>query len=256
MAGSNVFGRSENVALNAQTFKEFAGTRQEREMTVQGAVARTGILLAIVVASAASSWAVLVASGGAAVLWLIPAALTAFVLGLITCRNKQAAPVTAPIYAFLEGGVLGVISAFYETDYPGIVPNAILLTFGTLSGLLVVYKASGFQVTARFRAGILAATLGVVVVYFIDLALQLLGIPGIAFIHSTGIIGIGTSLVIVVIAALNLVLDFDLIEQGAAQGAPRYMEWYAAFGLMVTLIWLYLEVLRLLAMLASSSDDH
>jgi uncharacterized YccA/Bax inhibitor family protein len=150
----------------------------------------------------------------------------------------------------LEGLAIGGISAFFEAQFPGIVIQAVALTFGTLLCLLLVYKSGIIKVTANFRLGVVAATGGIAVIYLITIVLGLFGIR-MPYIHDSGLIGIGFSLFVVTIAALNLVLDFDFIENGAASGAPKFMEWYAAFGLMVTLIWLYLEILRLLAKIRS-----
>jgi len=169
--------------------------------------------------------------------------------------NREAARYSAPLYALLEGGLLGGLSAVVNAAYPGIVVHAVLLTIGTLCGLLFLYTASGFQVTAKFRAGILAATIAICLVYLANLVLHLVGFDGLPFIHQTGWAGIGFNLYVVMIAAVNLVLDFDLIESGAREGAPNYMEWYCAFGLLVTLIWLYLEVLEMLIRIYASSDD-
>ena len=153
---------------------------------------------------------------------------------------------TAPIYALLEGLVLGGLSATIELRYPGIAIQAVGLTFGTLFVLLMAYRSGLIKVTQKFRLGIVAATGGI---FFFYLAEMLLGFFGIQFtsINGAGPIGIGFSLVIVAIAALNLVLDFDFIEQGVQVCAPKYMEWYGAFGIIVTLVWLYLEILRLLS---------
>lgn len=257
MASSNVFGRSESMVLNSQTFQQIAGAEYEEAMTIRGTVNKTAILLTIVTVSATWSWLSVThdAGFGGFSLWLLLAMLGAFVVALITSANKWAAPFTAPIYAFLEGSVLGGISAIFEAAYPGLVIQAVFLTCGTLLGLLVVYRASSFRVTAKFRAGVVSATLAIFLVYVVNLILLLLGTEGLPFIHQSGLMGIGFSLFVVGIAVLNLVLDFDLIENGAREGAPRYMEWYAAFGLIVTLIWLYLEVLKLLGQLAASSDN-
>ena len=155
---------------------------------------------------------------------------------------------TAPIYAALEGLALGGISAVFESRYPGIVSQAVFLTFGTLAALLIAYRSGWIKATENFKLGVVAATGGIFFVYLISFVLSFFGVS-IPLIHGSGVFGILFSLFVVVIAALNLVLDFDFIEQGAEQGAPKYMEWFAAFGLMVTLIWLYLEVLRLLSKL-------
>jgi uncharacterized YccA/Bax inhibitor family protein len=258
MASSNILGRKESAVLNSRTFQETPAAEYEEAMTVRGTVNKTAILLTIVAVSAAWSWRSMTHDAGLSGLsgGLLLLVLAAFVVALITSANRRAAPFTAPLYAFLEGSVLGGISAIFEAKYPGLVIQAIFLTFGTLLGLLAVYSASSFHVTARFRTGVVSAVLAILLVYVVDLLVPLFGLAGLPFLHQGGWIEIGFSLLVVAIAALNLVLDFDIIDEGARQGAPRYMEWYAAFGLMVTLIWLYLEVLKLLIRLAASSDDN
>ena len=169
---------------------------------------------------------------------------------MITAFKKTWSPVTAPIYALLEGLFLGALSSMMEQRFPGIVIQAVGLTFGTLFALLFAYKSGLIRATENFKLGIVAATGGIMLVYMATIVLGFFGI-GIPYIHGSGTVGILFSLFVVVIAALNLVLDFDFIETGAKMGAPKYMEWYGAFGLVVTLIWLYLEMLRLLAKLAS-----
>ena len=157
---------------------------------------------------------------------------------------------TSPIYAVIEGVFLGVISSMMESKFPGIVMQAVGLTFGVLFALLVAYKSKMIKVTDNFRLGVVAATGGIAILYFISIIMGFFG-ARIPFIHESGPLGIGFSLFVVVIASLNLVLDFDFIEKGAEYNAPKYMEWYGAFGLLVTLIWLYIEILRLLAKLNS-----
>lgn len=171
-----------------------------------------------------------------------------FIMALVTIFKKEHSPVTAPIYALLEGLFLGGVSAYFEAQLAGIVFQAVLLTMGTLLSLLFIYKSGLINVTENFKLGVAAATGGIALVYLISFGMSLFG-STMPYIHESGLIGIGFSLFVVVIAALNLVMDFDFIEQGAEQKAPKYMEWYAAFGLMVTLIWLYIEFLRLLAKL-------
>jgi len=167
-------------------------------------------------------------------------------VALVTVFKKQWSPVTAPIYALLQGLLLGTISSLMEARFPGIAIEAVALTFGTCFGLLLAYRSGLIRVTNKVRFGITAATGGLASVYLLTLILRLLGMRD-PFDFGSGPVGILVCLVIVALAALNLILDFDFIERGARSGAPKYMEWYAAFGLMVTLIWLYLEVLRLLA---------
>ena len=178
--------------------------------------------------------------------WLGIGGIAGFVVALVTVFKKNWAAVTGPLYAAAEGLFLGGFSALMEAQYPGIVLQAVGLTFGTLFGLLVAYKSGLIRATENFKLGVVAATGGIFVVYLATMGLGFFGVH-IPYIHQSGWIGIGFSLFVVIVAALNLVLDFDFIERGAQSGAPHYMEWYAAFGLMVTLIWLYIEILRLLA---------
>jgi uncharacterized YccA/Bax inhibitor family protein len=167
------------------------------------------------------------------------------IAAVATAFRPQWAPISAPIYAFLQGMFLGGLSAFFEARYPGIVVPAVVLTFGILVGMLVTYRAGLIPVTQKFRIGVISATAGVAVFYLLTLVLGMFGI-GIPFVHEGGTLGIIFSLVVIGIATLNLVLDFDLIARLSASGAPKQMEWYGAFALMVTLVWLYIEILRLL----------
>ena len=245
--------RTGNPALNAKTFAvpRLRDAATERGMTIEGTVNRTGLLLVLLLLGAGWSWRVFYAEGVAATMpYIWGGALGGFVVALVTIFKKEWAGVTAPVYALLEGLCLGALSGFFETQFPGIVLQAVGLTFGTLLALLVAYKSGVIKATENFKLGVVAATGGIALVYLATLVLGFFGVA-IPFIHGSGPLGILFSLFVVVIAALNLVLDFDFIESGAAQGAPRFMEWYAAFGLMVTLIWLYLEILRLLAKLRS-----
>ena len=172
-----------------------------------------------------------------------------FVMAMVTIFKKEWSPVTAPIYALLEGLVLGGISAVLELRFPGIAMQAVALTFGTLIALLLAYSSGLIQATEHFKLGIIAATGGIAVFYLATVVLGFFGVQMFAPVYGAGPIGIGFSIFVVIIAALNLILDFDFIENGVRAGAPKYMEWYGAFGLMVTLIWLYLEILRLLSKL-------
>lgn len=236
--------RTANPALGARAFDHVEAGRGV--MTVQGTVSRTAMLLALLFAATILTWnpSEPGVSGG----WIMLGAIGGFVIALITVFNKKAAPVTAPMYAVCQGLLLGGISTYFEAVYPGIVFQAVLLTFGTLGGLLLAYTSRMIRVTEKFKLGVFAATGGIAVFYLVSLLLRLFGV-GMPLIYGSGVAGIGFSVVVVIVAALNLVLDFDLIEQGAAHGAPKYMEWYAAFGLMVTLVWLYMEMLRLLSKL-------
>ncbi|MAV33834.1 MAG: hypothetical protein CMJ59_00115 [Planctomycetaceae bacterium] len=240
--------RTANPALNAQTFQRFDAQETTQSMTLDGTVTKTGILLALVFGAAAYSWVQLAGGGQLPYPLLIGSLIAAFVFALITIFNKAWSPWTAPLYAVCEGVFLGAISLVFESMYPGIVFQAVVLTFGTLFALLIVYRSRLIRATENFKLGVCAATGGICMIYLVTFVLGIFG-TGIPYIHGAGIVGIGFSLVVVVIAALNLVLDFDFIEQGVAAGAPKYMEWYGAFGLIVTLVWLYLEILRLLSKL-------
>lgn len=238
--------RTANPALNAKAFdvaREGAGV-----MTIQGTVSRTAMLLALLFAATLLTWNPTATQAGTG--WLMTGALAGFVVALITVFNKRAAPVTAPLYAVCQGVFLGGISSLFERQFPGIVVQAVLLTFGTLGALLLAYTSRLIRVTENLRLGIVAATGGIALFYLASWILGFFGVR-IPMIAGSGLAGILFSAVVVVIAALNLVLDFDFIEQGAERGAPKYMEWYAAFGLIVTLVWLYLEILRLLSKLQS-----
>ncbi len=257
-----MFGRSGNPALNAETFSKSAQSSSitsgiqamsSQTMTLEGTVNKTGILLALVVLSASWTWNMFFESGSAAAVMpiAIGGAIAGFILALVTVFKKQWAGTTAPLYAIAEGLFLGAISGIFEMQYPGIVIQAVGLTLGTLASLLFLYKTGIVKPTENFRLMITSATMGIGMLYLVSMLMNMLGSGGIGFIHSNGLFGIGFSLFVVAIAALNLVLDFDFIEQGSEMGAPKYMEWFGAFSLMVTLIWLYLEMLRLLAKLRS-----
>ncbi len=243
--------RTSNPALNEQVFRG-AGAAFGETMTVQGTVNKTGILLLCAVATAAWTWNIFLHSHSPEAVG--PLALVGVIGGLIfafaTIFKKTWAPVTAPIYALLEGLVLGSVSAILEVRFPGIAIQAVSLTFGTMVALLLAYRSGLIRVTDKFRLGIVAATGGIALFYVIEMILGFFGVHFTA-VNGSGAIGIGFSVFVVIIAALNLVLDFDFIESGARAGAPKYMEWYGAFGLMVTLIWLYFEILRLLSKLRS-----
>jgi uncharacterized YccA/Bax inhibitor family protein len=250
--------RSGNPALQESTFLDIgSGSVVRREadaMTLNGTVNKTAMLLLLALLTAAFAWSQTLTPEGevlpAARLYLLGGAIGGFIVAMITTFKAQWSPVTAPLYALLEGFFLGAISAIYEARFDGIVFQAVLLTFGTLFALLFAYRSGLIKATENFKLGVVAATGGIALVYLATIVLGFFNVD-IPFIHESGLIGIGFSLFVVVIAALNLVLDFDFIENGAQQGAPKYMEWYGAFGLMVTLVWLYIEFLRLLSKLQS-----
>ena len=224
-------------------------------MTLSGTVNKTGILLVLAVASAFFTWTQFAATHNPASvsLEMLVGIFGGLIFALITSFKREWSPITAPIYALLEGLFLGAFSAMLDLRYPGIAIQAVGLTFATLFVLLAAYSTGVIKVTQKLRLGIVAATGGICLFYFAEMILGLFGIHFVA-INGSGPIGIAVSLFVVAIAALNLVLDFDFIEQGVNQGAPKFMEWYGAFGIMVTLVWLYLEIIRLLSKLRSRNN--
>ena len=238
----NTFGRSGNPAFT----KNFTGSYDipvNERMTLDGAVNKTGILLSLCFGGAFIGWNI--------PLLMIPAPILGFILALVTIfRSPAKAGSTAPLYALSQGIFLGGITMIFETQFPGIAIQAIGLTFGILASLLFCYKSGIIKPTENFRLMVFSATVGIGIVYLVSILINLFGSgEQVMMIHSSGPVGIGVSLFVVGFASLNLVLDFDFIEEGAEQGMPKYMEWYGAFSLMVTLIWLYMEILRLLAKL-------
>lgn len=242
--------RSSNPALSSKTFDRFgpAATASGEVMTLDGTVNKTAILLLLALGTSFFVWRMyFISRNPAAVIpWMLGGLIGGLIFAIVTAFKKGWAPITAPVYAALEGLFLGGISAFYEARFHGIVIQAVALTFGTAFALLMAYKTRLIRATENFKLGVAAATGGIFLLYLASMILGFFGIR-IGFIHDSGLFGIIFSVVVVVIAALNLVLDFDFIEQGVEHGAPKFMEWYGAFGLMVTLVWLYLEILRLLA---------
>ena len=244
--------RTSNPALNSGTF-EGVSAQPGQTMTINGTVNKTAVLLVLVTCGAVFTWQEFTTSPDKAAPWIVAGGIGGFIVALITCFKKSIAGFTAPLYAVLEGLLLGGVSAMYETRFHGIVFQAVVLTFGTLLALLLAYRSGLIRATENFKLGVFAATGAIALLYLVGFVLSFFKI-GIPYIHESGLVGIGFSVFVVVIAALNLVLDFDFIEQGAQQRVPKYMEWYAGFGLLVTLVWLYLEILRLLAKLASRRD--
>ena len=246
--------RSGNPALGQNTFLDIGSGRMvgDQAMTINGTVNKTGLLLLLIVISASYTWSLYSgpASAGALLPYIATGAIGGLIVALITVFKKQWSPVTAPIYALLEGLLLGGLSAMMEVRFPGIVMQAVVLTFGTLGALLLAYRSGLIRATENFKLGVVAATGGIFVLYLVNFAMGFFG-HSMGFIQNSSWMGIAFSAVVVIVAALNLVLDFDFIEHGVEAGAPKYMEWYGAFGLIVTLVWLYLEILRLLSKLQS-----
>ncbi len=228
-------------------------------MTVQGTAIKTLALVAILLIAAAFTWSQVMAQEAAGqfgvalstvYLLMIIGAIGGFILAIVTCFVPRISPFTSPVYAACEGLLLGGVSAFFETVYPGIVLEAVGLTVGVLVILLVMYATRVIRVTPKFAAMVISATAAIALLYLVEMVLRMFGVV-VPYIHDAGPVGIIFSLVVVGIAALNLVLDFNFIEQNANRGAPRYMEWYSGFALLLTLVWLYLEILNLLAKLRS-----
>ena len=244
--------RTSNPTLNDNTFTGAIAVGEQR-MTIQGTVNKTAALLVIVMFAAIFTWQKFAANPAGAWPLMIGGAIGGFIIGLVTTFKKEWSPVTAPIYALCEGLFVGGISAVYNAKFNGIVLQAGMLTFGTLFALLAAYCTGWIRATENFKLGVVAATGGICIMYLVSWVLSMFNV-NMSFMHGSGLLSIGISAFVVVIAALNLVLDFGFIEQGAEVGAPKYLEWYGAFGLLVTLVWLYLEILRLLAKLSSRRD--
>jgi len=244
--------RSGNPALGENTFKGLESIDHDNVMTLQGTVNKTALLLLILFIPAIFVWNLFNATqdfASVAPLFYI-GIFGGLITGVILAFRKNWAPFLSIAYAGLEGLAMGGLSAFMNAMYPGIVIQALLLTFGICFALLAIYTLRIIRPTENFKLMVGAATGGIALFYLVSFVLSFFGIR-VPLIHDNSIWGIVFSLFVVVIASLNLVVDFDFIEQGAAHGAPKYMEWYGAFGLMVTLIWLYVEILRLLAKLRS-----
>jgi len=242
--------RTANPTLNDRIFVNAPAMAGRQTMTLQGVVNKTFLLTLLMVITGGFSWQYVQTQPQISGLLSIGSALAGLVLVMLSSFKPTWSPVIAPVYGVIEGIFVGVISARYAALYNGIVLQAALLTLGILFALLFAYQSRLIKATENFKLGIVAATGGIAIVYLASIVLSFFGVQ-IPLIHESGMVGIGFSLVVVVIAALNLVLDFDFIENGVTHGAPKYMEWQAALGLLVTLVWLYIEMLRLLSKLRS-----
>lgn len=254
--------RSGNPTLNDQSFRSESigatsmpdsmagqmaaqGVGAKSVMTLEGTVNKTGICLLLCIGAAYYAW-----NHPQLAALTMPAAILGLVIALVTMFKKTWSPVTVPAYSLVEGVFLGGVSQMFEASYPGIVFNAVSLTFGVFAALLLAYQSRLIKPTENFKLGITAATGGIMLVYMVSFAMSFFGGSSLSFLHDSSPLSIGISFFVVGIAALNLVMDFDFIENASDSGAaPKYMEWYGAFGLMVTLVWLYMEMLRLLAKL-------
>jgi uncharacterized YccA/Bax inhibitor family protein len=244
--------KSGNPVINEKVFRNLEATGDE-VMTIGGTMKKFGLMLLMLIGGAAFTWD-LYYNGVNVMPWAMGAAIGGFVVALIITFKKTWAPQLALGYALLEGLFLGAISAVlnaaFAEKYPGLIMQAVLLTFGVAVSMFALYYFRVLQATQTFKKVVIAATMGIALFYLASMVMNLFG-SQMPYLHSNGPVGIGISLFVVAIAALNLIMDFDMIEQGAAGGAPKYFEWYSAFGLMVTIVWLYLEILRLLSKLAS-----
>jgi uncharacterized YccA/Bax inhibitor family protein len=245
--------KSGNPVISEKVFDKVASGQVHEAMTVRGTVNKFGAMFLMVIAAASFTWS-LFYQGVDVTPWMWGSMIGGLVVALIITFKKSWAPYLALGYALLEGLFLGAISAFFNAafaeSYPGIIMQAVLLTFGTAGAMFAFYHFGIIKATNTFKKVVVTATAGIALFYLVAIIMRLFGAQ-MPYLHDNGIIGIGISVVIVAVAALNLILDFDQIEQGAAQGAPKYFEWYSAFGLLVTIVWLYIEILRLLSKLAS-----
>ncbi len=249
--------RSSNPVLKENVFsRDYRSSAGE--MTINGTMNKTAIMLLLVIAAAIFTWNKFFqaavtspeAASAAVMPWLLIGGIGGLITALVTSFRPKSAAISAPIYAVFEGLLLGGLSALFESMYGGIVMRAVMLTLAVFFAMLFLYRSGIIKVTQKLKMGIFAATAGIAVVYLVSFIGSFFGME-FSFLHGNSNLSIGISLLIVAVAALNLVLDFSFIEEAAGSGAPKYMEWYGAFGLMVTLIWLYIEILRLLSKFAS-----
>jgi uncharacterized YccA/Bax inhibitor family protein len=249
--------KTSNPAFGRKIFeKDYTDYTGENSMTLKGTASKAFLMLLLVILGATYSWGIFFNNSSLEVMppslitWMMVGAIGGFIMALVISFRPTTAPWAAPVYAVLQGLFLGAVSAFFEFKYHGIVIQAAGLTFLTAAAMLFLYRSGIIKVTDKFRMGVFAATGGIALMYLVTWILGMFNV-NVPFIHSSGTIGIIISVVICAVAALNLVLDFDFIDKGAQHGLPKYMEWYGAFALMVTLVWLYLEILRLLSKFSS-----
>jgi uncharacterized YccA/Bax inhibitor family protein len=242
-----MFKRSDNPTLSPKVFEKARQSGATGVMTVEGTVNKAGILMLLLAASAAySGWQILYAGNQDFSAMAIPALIVGLLLSLIIIFVPTTAPYLAPVYAVAEGVAIGVVSAIFEARYPGIAAQAGGLTIMTLAAMLGLYKTGVIRATAGFKKGMMIALVAIMLMFLLEIGMSFFGHP-LGFMTDNSPLGIGVAIAITGVAALCLILDFDRIEQGVAAGAPKFMEWYAGFGLMVTLVWLYIRMLRLLS---------
>lgn len=244
--------KSGNPALGEKAFSQTYTVYGDEAMTVKGTLNKFAVLFLLTMATAGLAWK-MAASGVQIGTYMWVSLFATLGIGLLITFKKSVVPYAAPIYALFEGFFVGGISAYYNYAFQKIAPNiimqAVLLTFGVVIAMYLLYKFNIIKASPLFKKIIITATIGIALFYLINIGLHFAGIR-IPFLHEGSPIGIIFSLVVVGLAAMNLILDFDLIENGAKMGAPKYMEWYGGFALLVTIVWLYLEILRLLSKLA------
>ncbi len=248
--------KSGNPTLSENKFRSTTITTitDENAMTIKGTLNKFGFMLLMLMGSAFYSWKEADNAGANVMPMILGGAIGGLVIAIVLMFKKEWAPFLAPLYALLEGLFIGAISSFFNQAYPGIVMQAVGLTFSVGIGMYFLYAMRIIRATEKFKSVLITATVGIALFYFAIMILRMLSVnidETMPFVNGGGMFGIGFSLLIVAIAALNLILDFDMIEQGAEMGAPKYMEWYGAFGLMVTFVWLYMEILRLLSKFSS-----
>lgn len=263
--------------LDNPTVQEYDGPRVgrgERTFTVQGAAIKSLFLLAILACTFGYTWQLSTQNYTAefvpnaagelpdsinipdnVIHYALAGCFGGFVVALVIIFARQTAPYLSPVYAALEGLALGAISAGFEAKYPGIALQATGSTIGVTFGMLTLYSLGILRPTEKFMVGLLAAMTGIMVLYFVDIIMFTFGGNYIPVVHSAGPWGIAIQVVIVIVAACNLIPDFGLIAESAENKAPKSHEWYAAFSLLITLVWLYIEILKLLAKLRSNDDD-
>ena len=247
---------SSNPVMNPNVYRrELADSPTASVMSMHGTVIKTAFLMSLLLISAGYTWYLSLDEANTLMMRgvLLIGAIGGLVMALVTSFFPKASPYTSPVYAAFEGMFLGGISVIFEARFPGVVIQAVGLSIAMMTMMLFLYGTGIIRATEKFKTGIIAATGAIFMVYMASMLLSFFGVR-IPFIHESGMFGIGFSVVVVIIAALNLILDFDFIEQGVRSRAPKYMEWYGGFSLLVTLVWMYLEILRLLAKLRNSND--
>ena len=239
--------KSSNPVFNNKSWQNVSFS-QEMPMTLQGTINKTFISLLLVIVSALYTWDIYMQGGNVQGI-MIGGFIGGFVLAMTTIFKNDWAKFTVPLYALFEGAALGGLSAIFEVSYPGLPMQAVALTFGTFAVMLIAYKAGFIRATEKFRSIITAAIGGIFFVYILSWVMSMFGTS--SFIYGNSLMSIGFSVLVAGIAAFSLILDFDFIEKGVMQGIPKNQEWMGAFGLLVTLIWLYIEILRLLSKISS-----